>query len=232
MDEIAIQREYYKATVAHYDAWHSDSKEHALALTYLSSFIEHFDIKSVLDIGSGTGRTLLYLKKKHPGIILKGIEPVAELREVAYGKGIHREELIDGNAYEIDSRSCRYDLVCGFAVLHHVRYPHKVIQEMLRVAQKAIFISDSNNFGQGSLFIRYTKQFLNKIGLWQLAVLIKTKGKGYYISKEDGLFYPYSVFNNYQQIKSNCRTIYILNSMDSGINPYKSAPHIVLLGLK
>lgn len=68
------------------------------------------------------------------------------------------------------------------------------MSEMLRVAQKAIFISDANNFGQGRFLARTAKQALNALGLWKTVDFIKTKGKGYTISEGDGLAYSYSVF--------------------------------------
>jgi hypothetical protein len=48
---------------------------------------------------------------------------------------------------------------------------------MLRVANKAIFILDANNFGQGSWPSRSIKQALNALSLWPLAVLVKSGGE-------------------------------------------------------
>src|SRR5207245_752348 len=106
----------------------------------------------------------------------------------------------------------QFDVVCEFAVLHHVKKPEVVIAEMLRVARKAIFISDSNNFGQGSFLRRSMKQALNALGLWKVANFFKTSGKNYIISDGDGLGYSYSVFNNYKQLQASCQRIHILNT--------------------
>jgi len=76
--------------------------------------------------------------------------------------------------------------------LHHIRKPALAVAEMLRVATKAIFLSDSNNFGHGSPLGRSIKQTIDLLGLWPLADWIKTKGKGYTISEGDGLAYSYS----------------------------------------
>ena len=54
------------------------------------------------------------------------------------------------------------------------------------LAKMAVFISDSNRFGQGSLRSRLLKLGLAKCGLWPLANLIKTRGTGYSISAGDG----------------------------------------------
>ena len=125
-----------------------------------------------------------------------------------------------------------FDLVCEFATLHHVPEPGKAVSEMLRVARKAIFISDNNNFGQGSWVARLTKQLINAAGLWPIADLIKTRGKGYTISEGDGLFYSYSVFNDYKQIAEQCETVHLLGTVNSGPNLYRTASRVALLGIK
>jgi len=79
-----------------------------------------------------------------------------------------------------------FDLVCEFGVLHHIPRPELAISEMLRVAKKAIFISDSNNFGQGGKFSRFLKQAINALGLWPATNMIKTKGRGFTLSAGDG----------------------------------------------
>jgi len=73
---------------------------------------------------------------------------------------------------------------------------------------------------------------INSLGLWKIADLIKTRGKGYSISEGDGIAYSYSVFNNYRQIQAQCKSIHLLNTKDGRINIYKTASHIALLGIK
>jgi hypothetical protein len=123
-------------------------------------------------------------------------------------------------------------MVCAFGILHHIDKPELVIAEMLRVSKYAIFISDSNNFGQGSRKQRFVKQMIRRLGLWTAYNYIRTGGKKYQISEGDGLFYSYSVFNNYAFIRQNCRAVHLLNTRDAGINPLQTASHIALLGLK
>ena len=107
-----------------------------------------------------------------------------------------------------------------------------MVFEMIRVARKYIFISDSNNFGQGSYITRMIKQTINFVGLWKWYNYVRTRGKHYQISEGDGLFYSYSVFNNLKQIRKNCSMIYFLNTDRCGVNLYKTAPHVVLLARK
>lgn len=231
-DEVAIQRAYYKSSAQQYDSVHVNEKdEHHFALRFLEAAIDHYGITSVLDVGAGTGRVACHLKEKYPALKVVSVEPVKELREVGYSKGLTREELIEGDATRLQFQDSQFDLVCEFGILHHVRSPASVVAEMLRVGKVGIFISDSNNFGQGSFASRAVKQLLDALGLWRVADLIKTKGKGYEITEGDGLAYSYSVFNNYAQIARACHT-HIFNTEPAGINPYRTAPHIALLGIK
>jgi ubiquinone/menaquinone biosynthesis C-methylase UbiE len=174
---------------------HLDEKdEHFFALSFMVGVIDYLGIQSILDIGSGTGRAIQYLKIVRPELRLVGVEPVKELREIGYSKGLSGDELIDGDATNLKFATGEFDLVCEFGVLHHIRNPALAIAEMLRVSNRAVFISDSNNFGQGSISSRLIKQVINLLGLWKFVDLIKTRGKGYTISEGDGLAYSYSVF--------------------------------------
>jgi hypothetical protein len=57
--EIEMQRAYYAQTANLYDDMHvHDDGEHSLALSFMLSMIEYHGIRSILDVGSGTGRGL------------------------------------------------------------------------------------------------------------------------------------------------------------------------------
>ncbi|MFI5024779.1 MAG: class I SAM-dependent methyltransferase [Alphaproteobacteria bacterium] len=226
-----IQRQFYAKTSNSYDEQQTDEDDYAFALRYLTAVLDFFEIKSILDVGAGTGRVERHMKAARPDIAVVGIEPVKELREVGYRRGLTQDELQEGNGLAIKYGAGEFDLCCEFGVLHHTRYPHIVVDEMLRVARKGIFIVDYNNFGCGSFLSRSLKQLINAAGMWKAAVFIKTRGKGYDLSDDDGLSYSYSVFNNYAQIAKKCR-VYVLNLSGSGINPYRTAGHVALLGIK
>lgn len=232
-DEVSIQREYYARTAQAYDSMHVDDEhEHHFALCLMMGALDFLQVKSVLDIGSGTGRAIRWIKQHRPDIVVRGIEPVEELRKVAYAHGVSETELVPGDALALGFANGEFDLVCEFGVLHHIKTPDMAVAEMLRVAKKAVFISDSNNFGQGGRASRYIKQTLHSCGLWPLANLIKTKGKGYTISEGDGLAYSYSVFNNYDQIRQQCESVHLINTVPAGIDPYRASSHVALLGIK
>ena len=231
--EVDIQKAYYAETATRYNEMHvNEDDEHFFALSFMVGILDYLKIGSILDIGSGTGRVIKYIKEKRPAIMIVGIEPVKEMREIGYQLGISRTELFEGDALNLQFKNGEFDLVCAFGVLHHIKTPEIAISEMLRVAKKAIFLSDSNNFGQGSLIARIFKQLINLFGLWKVANFVKTKGKGYTLSDEDGLSYSYSLFNNYQQIKRECKIINLLNTKGGAINLYRTASHVALLGQK
>jgi hypothetical protein len=76
------------------------------------------------------------------------------------------------------------------------------------------------------------KQLMNQLGLWPLVDLVKTRRRAYTITEGDGLGYSYPVFNDYAQIRAQCERVHIMNTAGSGVNPYRSASHVALLGVK
>jgi len=233
MTEVEIQREYYARTAHSYNAEHChEGDEHYFALDLMLSVLDRFEIHSISDLGSGTGRVLTYVSKFRPDLKGMGIETSLDMRAVGYESGVPKDALIAGDATALQYENGSFDLVCAFGILHHIRQPSNAVGEALRVARKAIFISDSNNFGQGSSLLRAVKQTLNACGLWPLANWIKTKGKGYSISEGDGLAYSYSLFSNMGQIRQGCSRVYLFGTADSGPNLYRSAGCVAVLGLK
>jgi ubiquinone/menaquinone biosynthesis C-methylase UbiE len=233
--EAQLQRAYYAKTAEHYEDMHvsfDSSDPHYIALCLLVSSLDFVDGYSLLDIGSGTGRVLRHVQHYRPSTRVLGVEPVRELREVGYERGVNPEELVDGDATRLKYEADSFDVVCEFGVLHHVKEPNKVVAEMLRVAKKAIFISDSNNFGQGSLFGRSVKQMINALGMWRAVVWAKTGGRGYMESEEEGISYSYSVFNNIEQIRQACKSVHLLNTEGGKDNFYRDAAHVAILGIK
>ena len=166
--ETDVQRAYYERTAGEYDALHADTAgEHEVALRYVSNILGLLNAQSVLDVGSGTGRALAYLRDHHPTTELHGIEPVSALIEQAVSRrGLPAGLIRPGSGDALPFADASVDVVCCFGVLHHVRNPSKVIAKMTRVARKAVFISDSNRFGQGSLPGRLVKAALAGAGLW------------------------------------------------------------------
>ncbi|HAZ60391.1 MAG TPA: class I SAM-dependent methyltransferase [Gammaproteobacteria bacterium] len=232
-EQIRIQREYYAQTAQSYDAMRSEEEAaFALATGFLCGVAPTLGVTSILDVGAGTGATTMKLRDRLPGVRVVGLEPVQELREVGHRRGLGPEELIEGDATRLAYPDGAFDLVCEFGALHHIPDPAQAVREMVRVARKAVFICDVNNFGQGGVVARRVKQLANTLGLWPLLDYIKTRGRGYSICEGDGLFYSYSVFNNLRELRAGCSSLHFMNSNDAGPDLYRTAPGAIVLGIK
>jgi len=201
-DAAEIQRQYYTATAASYEQLHmGEQGEHDAALRFISSLVAQFDLRSLLDVGCGTGRGVKYFLEHHPALHVRGVEPVRALLDRAvHTHGIPRSMIDCGMGQSLPYGDASFDAVCAFGILHHVADPDAVVREMLRVARAAVFISDGNRFGQGSWFGRITKLALYRMRLWPLANYLKTRGRGYTITAGDGLAYSYSVFDSFDRL--------------------------------
>ena len=201
-EETALQRRYYAETAAQYDRMHlADGDEHGVSLSYISAFLQALGARSVLDVGSGTGRALEYLGRANPEVSGYGLEPVEELLDVTVSKGIGRNRLIRGSVLELPFRDRSFDVVLECAVLHHVRHPAVAVEEMMRVARRAVFLSDTNIFGQGAKVVRILKLALYRMRLWRFVKLLQTGGTGYTVSDGDGVGYSYSVYFQHDRFR-------------------------------
>lgn len=215
-DRIAAQQQaYYEETAAAYRAMHvTEGDEHYRALTYIAAMSGVWNIASFLDVGSGTGRAVQYLHER--GFHVRGVEPVEAL--IKQADPTVREIIQCGRGEALPYPDASFDAVCEFGVLHHVRKPDLVVKEMLRVARKAVFLSDANRFGQGRGVTRVLKLLLSKAGLWPAANYVKTRGKIYSYSEGDGIFYSYSVYDSLPRIREWAQEIYFHPLM-----PHRSA---------
>ncbi len=212
MDEIAYQRSYYRESSGDYNAAHAGSNAHYIAGMFLLNIIKTYfkNKSSILDIGAGTGRFQHLCQTLKMSTEVIGIEPVEALRQVGYTNGIPKERLIHGDATDLGFPDNSFDFVTEFGVLHHIRDSRKVTKEMVRVANKGVFISDSNRYGQGSKKTRIVKAILKHLHLYWLGVFIRTRGKGYIISEGDGLSYSFSLFDIMDVVTAKFPYIYLV----------------------
>jgi ubiquinone/menaquinone biosynthesis C-methylase UbiE len=196
---IAIQRKYYTDTAPKYDSMHAHEGGTDPSITkYAYALLRMLGARSVLDVGTATGRGLSDFKRAMPDLFICGIEPVDALIRQGVREGYTSGITIvcgTGEALPFPDRS--FDVVCEFAALHHAANPNAIVQEMLRVARKAVIICDSNRFGQGPPLARLIKLILWKTRLWAVFNYVRTRGKGYMVTEGDGLAYSYSVYDSF-----------------------------------
>ena len=195
-------------------------------------------VRSVLDVGAGTGAGMSGVKRAFPEAFVCGVEPVAALiaqapRKAADGCGLP----ICGRGQALPFLDRSFDAVCEFSTLHHVPNPNEVIREMLRVARKGVFICDSNRFGQGWPPARIIKLLLYKARLWKAYDYVRTAGKGYRITEGDGLSYSYSVYDSLGLISEWADCIILIPSTSekghsSWFRPLLTSPGILICALK
>lgn len=223
--ENDLQREYYAKTAKDYDEMHLFEAEHEFALSVLSGLLSYYNIRSLLDVGAGTGRVIRYLKEEDSSLSVCGIEPVEELRKIGHQAGMNPELLTDGNALNLPFEDDQWDLVCAFGILHHISEPNLAIAEMCRVSRYGVFFSDNNNFGCGGPMQRAFSQTLKALGLWRSFQWVKNGGKHWKMSQGDGLFYSYSLFNSLKTIRKKFPQTHLFNTAGQSGNIFRGCSH-------
>ena len=230
-----LQAEYYKETATQYDSMHvRDDDEHHRALTLIATVAKANGLTTVLDVGTGTGRALEYLKGR--GFYGTGVEPIPELRAIAQSKVGDTILIVQAAGEQLPFEHDTFDVVLECGVLHHVPNPEVVVAEMIRVAKYMVCLSDSNRFGQGSWLARTIKLLLYRTNLWRLARLIQTRGKMYTVSDGDGVAYSYSVYDSYEQIAAWADRVWLIPTADSKHNswftPLLTSGTVLLIGTR
>ena len=88
---------------------------------------------SVLDVGCGTGALLQQLALSCPTARLCGLDPVAEMLNVARRRLPANVQLREGWAESLPFEDGEFDAVVCCSTLHHIREPLRALQEMRRV---------------------------------------------------------------------------------------------------
>lgn len=232
---VELQRAYYQCTSSRFDEWHlQNADEHHSALLWIDFLFPKEQIGSILDVGAGTGRAIEFFRER--GRRVAGAEPSTAQIAQAIKKGISPDSIVQADGAALPFPDNSFDAVCEFGMLHHVERPERVIAEMLRVARKAIFISDSNRYGQGNAVVKLSKLILHKIGLWNVTEHLRTRGKGYHFSEHDGLFYSFSIYDHLEQISQASEHVWLLPvTSGSGrgfLTPLLTHGHILLCAFK
>jgi SAM-dependent methyltransferase len=227
-----IQAEYYKRTASSYAAMHVDEgDEHFTALGMIDALCEYYGIKSILDVGSGTGRAVKFLHDR--GRVVRGIEPIQAL--------IDQSELAPliqcGSGDALPYADHSFDAVIECGVLHHVADPSRIVSEMTRVARKAVFLSDANRFGEGGFSRRLLKLALWKLLPFETFRLVASGGKGYTITEGDGLAYSYSVYDSFAQSALWASQAWVMptrggDHRSNWLSPLLTHSHVLLCAVK
>jgi ubiquinone/menaquinone biosynthesis C-methylase UbiE len=236
--DVAIQRQYYSDTASHYETMHAhEGAVDPFSQDFVHSILRFFQIQSILDVGTATGRGLCDFRTALPSVFVCGIEPVAALLQQGHAAGNLSGVCVlqaSGEALPFPDKS--FDAVCEFATLHHVPNPSAVVTEMLRVARRVVVIADSNRFGQGPWPVRFLKLLIYKLGLWHTFDFLRTGGNRYQISEGDGLFYSYSVYDSYD-LAARWADRILLFSGDSDksrswLHPLLTAKGVILIAIR
>ena len=226
------QKKYYAETASEYDNSHILETEHELALSQLIGYLSYYNVNSLLDVGAGTGRVLRHAGEKLPDLKIMGVEPVDELREVAYKNGVTTDSLVAGDACKLNFEDDSWDIVCAFGILHHIPDVEKAVAEMCRVARHGIFFSDLNNFGCGSITQRMISQTLHSLKLWKPFQWVINGGRHDKFSEGDGVYYSYSLFDSLKTIRKKFPQIHLSNTKGTGKNLYRECSHLSVFAVK
>lgn len=228
VSEVDAQRQYHTDAADRYDEMRgADADEDYRGLDRLSDIIGQQQMTPILEIVA-PGRGLPYLKNCHD-IRDVGVEPVAAQREKDCGKGLSREELIDGNALILALQDDGVDFGCAFGALHHIKDHRRVVSKTCWVAKTGIFSSGSHTFGEGSAVDRALKPTISVLELWQSFNLGMARGKGCNHFQGDRMFYSHSVFGEVPVVRKTFPALRSVTTTGStGPNLYRQPPHITL----
>ncbi|MEL6793713.1 MAG: class I SAM-dependent methyltransferase [Pseudomonadota bacterium] len=234
--------DYYNETAASYDSLHGEASnpEHVRALELGWRILGPLGLKSVLDVGCGSGRALAWFdgrgaSEPGEGIRLAGVDPSDGMLAEAKAKVPHAE-LTEGRGEALPFEDESFDLVIATGILHHADAPKQVIREMFRCARKAVLISDHNNFAFGSDKARRLRLGLYALGLLDLATYVKQGFNRQGYSDDDGWWYPYSVLNDLDAISGASTEVFVAPTRPPSAggrgNFMLSHSHLALIGLK
>lgn len=223
---------YYEKTGDSYDEAHLNEVEHVVALATLSGYTQFYNVKSLLDVGAGTGRVIRHFKEKGLQTEVRGIEPSAKLRSIAEQNGVEIGEIVDGDALSLPFENDSFDVVCSFGVLHHIKDANAAIQEMCRVAKNGVFVSDLNNLGCGSLAQRVIANTLYSLKLWRLFQFLKNGFKTEKYSEGDGIHYSFSYLDVMKNVRKKFPQVYFQNTKGKSHHLRFSASHVCFFATK
>lgn len=129
-NESSVQKEYSKLAREYDEKW-SFYVEATLQETLKR--IEVHSGQRLLDIGCGTGVLLETLEKKHPDLILAGVDPTQEMLDVA-GKRLSKKVHIErGWAEKLPFEAESFNVIVSCNMFHYIREPIVALKEARRI---------------------------------------------------------------------------------------------------
>jgi ubiquinone/menaquinone biosynthesis C-methylase UbiE len=132
--------------------------------------IGHRRPKKILDIGAGTGQTLLYMKKLYPKADLHGVDASTVAVNLAHHHGL--AQVKKAKAEKLPFTDNTFDLILMLDVLEHIKNDTKAITEAKRVLKTGghlivttpalQFIWSDHDENQGH-FRRYTRHMMRDL---------------------------------------------------------------------
>jgi ubiquinone/menaquinone biosynthesis C-methylase UbiE len=163
-----VQRDYYNATAAKYDAWHTETESAKIVDAWnfvnLKKFLKNNKVNKSLDVACGTGRltnSLLQVSEEVYGIDLS--EEVLNIAKQKYPQ----VNFTLGEVVNLPYQDNFFDLVVINGSLHHFFAMNKTFQEIYRVLKpegKFIILGEPN--------ANYHRWFNPFFYLWILVRLI------------------------------------------------------------
>jgi len=140
--------------------------------------LKPMDGNSLLDIGCGTGASLLPFLDR--GLRITGIDPSPYMLDIAIKKVGHRADLHRGFAEDLPFDDNSFNYACFITTLEFVEDPRKAIEEACRVTKDRIFIGALNRHALKCIKLRVKGLFTNSIyshaqffSIWKLKKTIR-----------------------------------------------------------
>ena len=107
---------------------------------------------------------------------------------------------------------------------------------MIELARKAVFISDANYIGQGSLPVSLVKLLATRAGLWPMIKYVQQGFKDWGYNQSDGVYYSYSVFNDLPLLLEAFPRVFVIpvgSAAKRGTSlPMLRAPIVLAVGIR
>ncbi len=133
-DYEQLSREHFNKQSKYYDEKDTVyySKEGKISCKDIKKYLENYDFKNLLDVGTGTGY-LIELLSKNKNAKFFGIDISDGMIEIAKNKKIPSSTFIVGSANRLPFDDNTFDVVVCSQSFHHYPYPYDAMSEAYRV---------------------------------------------------------------------------------------------------